>query len=345
VTRVYGLKQGKLAVVSFALQSFPQRSGQTKRFLIARTCEVFNHQADVALISVTPGAAGALDSNGGKQEKMRLKSKATALVALMVLTATPSVFDRMADLKDRAAERFRTEVLNVFWNLTTPETTSADAARQYSELLARAQQQQADTPRCEGTDEIASARITRATNSATRNQAPALDLEHRQPFAFDEPTNGHPAADAALARSQQPFGPDDAILKEREDVTLVARNFKDYPVFDEFSMPVEIDDAVAQFEFNQTEETAALPEARPAAYPAKPFPNAKRFTQRVVYTNFQVQLPEKLDGVLNNIITNTDALIKARDAAALPPKPKCRVRVLRLAPEAPRPLEKPAIIS
>jgi hypothetical protein len=276
---------------------------------------------------------------------MRLKSKATALVALLVLTATPRVFDRMADLKNRAADRFRNEVLNVFWNLTTPDAHSADAAKQYSELLARAQQQN-NTPLCDGPDEIASARITRATNSAARTPAPALDLEHRQPFDFDESSTEHPAAGVAIARSEKTFEPDDAAsLEEREDLTLVARNFRDYPVFDEFSAPVALDDSVAQFEFNQRDETAALPEARPTAYPARAFPNTKRFAQKFVYTNFQVQLPEKLDGMLNNIITNTDALNKLRDINTTPPKPRCRVRVLRLVPEAPRPLEKPAIIS
>lgn len=275
---------------------------------------------------------------------MRLKSKATALVALMVLTATPRVFDRMTDLKNRAADRFRTEVLNVFWNLTTPDAHSADAAKQYSELLARAQQ--SNTPLCDGPDEIASARIMRATNGTARTPAPALDLEHRQPFAFDEPTPEHPAADVAIARSEKPFEPDDAAsLKERGDLMLVARNFRDYPVFDEFSAPVALDDSVAQFELNQRDETAALPEARPAAYPGRAFQNTKRFAQKFVYTNFQVQLPEKLDGMLNNIITNTDALNKVRDINTTTPKPRCRVRVLRLAPEAPRPPEKPAIIS
>jgi hypothetical protein len=273
---------------------------------------------------------------------MRLKAKAITLVALIVLTATPRVFDRVAALKNRASERFRAELLNVFWNLTTPETENVDAARRYSELLARAEE--SGTQRCDGSDEqMRTARAAGATNRLTRSQAPADELEHPpQPFAFDGPT----PADVAMARSDKPLEPlDGASLSGREDIVLVARNFKDYPAFDEFAVPVVVDDAIARFELSQTDETVPLPEARPAAPPQRAFPNARRFTQKFVHTSFQVQLPENLDGMLSNVITNTDALIKARDAATAP-KPKCRVRVLRLAPEAPPPpLEKPALIS
>jgi hypothetical protein len=274
---------------------------------------------------------------------MRLKSKAVALVALMVLTATPRVFDQMAELKNRAAAKFRTELLNVFWSFTTPEAHSADAARQYSELLARAQEA---APRCDSSDEIRTPRVARAMSGPALSQAPANDLGHRQPFAFDEPTTAeHLSADVATARSEQPLAAErDASLNGREDVALVARNFRDYPVFDEFAAPVAIDDAVAQFELSRTDETSALPQIKPATYTQRAFPGTKRFMQKFVDTNVQFQLPENLGGLLNSVITNTDALIKGRDALA-PPKPKCRVRVLRLAPEAPRPLEKPAMIS
>jgi hypothetical protein len=271
---------------------------------------------------------------------MRLKSKSITLVALIVLTATPRVFDQLADLKNSVEARFRTELLNVFWGFTTPETKRDNAARQYSELLARAQE--ASTSRYNSSDEIRMARV-QGRSSLWRRVPPASDLGHRQPA--DEPSPENLTASVAAVHGEKFLEMNDAAsLDKRADIALIARNFRDYPAFDETSAPVVVEDAVAQYEWKQENETPALPDARPAAFPKKAFPNGQRFTQKFVRTNFQVQLPENLDGLLNNIITNSDALIKARDIP-VPAKPKCRVRVLRLAPDAPRPPDKPAIVS
>lgn len=68
--------------------------------------------------------------------------------------------------------------------------------------------------------------------------------------------------------------------------------------------------------------------------------------QKYVETNFQIRQPENLDKRLPNRGVNSDAFIKAHDAAA-PAKTKCRDSVVMpiAEEEAPRPLEQPVIIS
>jgi hypothetical protein len=127
-------------------------------------------------------------------------------------------------------------------------------------------------------------------------------------------------------------------------MVLLARNFSDYPLFDEAYGPIAIDDAVAQLEWRREADAPAPRDAAPASFPKRAMPRAERFTYKLVRTNLQIRVPENLDTTLENVIINSDALIKARDHFA-PAKPKCRVRVVPTPPDAPRPLEKPALIS
>lgn len=277
---------------------------------------------------------------------MRLKLKSITLVALIVLTATPRVFDQLADLKDMAAARFRNELLGVFRSFTTPETGRDDARRQYSELLARAQ---APAPLCDAADK--SRTTTRAaTNSLARwKMTSASELGHPQTFvAADFSPEHSPANVAVTARSEGLSENGEAAFRgKREDVVLVARNFMDYPLFDEFAGPVSFDDAVAQFEWrqegNDEGEAATLPATQAASSPKTPFPGAQRLTRKFVRTNVRIRLPENLDVTVDHLITNSDALIKMRENPA-PAKPKCRVPP-HPGMDAPRPPEKPAIIS
>jgi hypothetical protein len=278
---------------------------------------------------------------------MRLNSKSIVLVALIVLTATPRVFDQLAGLKNSVEERFKNELIGLFRSFTTPETERTDARQQYSELLARAQQAQA--PSCDSSNELRTAHASRALVNGVAGFMPrASALGHREDAATQDTSFDLLIADAAADKSENASALNGAASTEKqEDVLVVARNFSDYPLFDEAYGPVAIDDAaaVAQLEWRREDEEApAMPDVEPAAFPKKALPRAERFTRKFVWTNIQNRLPENLDMKLDTIILNTDALIRTRDHFA-PAKPKCRVRVVPAAPEAPRPVEKPAIIS
>jgi hypothetical protein len=284
---------------------------------------------------------------------MRLKSKSVTLVALLVMTAMPRALDQLSDLGNLAQERFRTELLNIFWSLTAPETHPA-RTKQYSELLARAA---SPAPRCNGSSENRTARPARTFSRSTAATQPAAALEYLQSWGTDEtPTDGRVAealaapvwreetsvaGEHATAAHQKSALPD-----KQETVVLVAENQKEHALFDEAALPVQVEDAIAQLEFNR-DETAATPRAR--AVPKRES-SRERFGQNFAPANFQIRLPENLgpllnDKFINNSFINSSTLIKVRDTLS-PAKPKCRVRVLRLAPETPRPPEdKPAIIS
>lgn len=276
---------------------------------------------------------------------MRLKSKYVTLVALIMLTATPRAFDQLADLKDFAQERFRVELRNIFWSFTTPDARRTDA-KQYSELLARMQQ---SAPACNGTDEIRAARAHRPTGGFARATPTAADLRHRQPFTVDESSAAENSiADVATEfdwDEESPATDETAAPASKQETALVARNFSDYPLFDEAYGPVQIDDAVAQLEWSREAETPALWRAKPGTPPKRESPDAQRFTQRFVQTNFQIRLPEKLDAVLSNTTINSDTFIRIY-TVPVPAKPKCRFPVAPVAPAAaPRPSEKPALVS
>ncbi|MBD0326448.1 MAG: hypothetical protein ICV68_08450, partial [Pyrinomonadaceae bacterium] len=259
---------------------------------------------------------------------------------LILLTATPRVFDQLAYLKNSAEERFRTELLGIFRSFTTPETERSDARQQYSELLARAQANAS----CDNSSEPMTARAARAMrHGVERSTAQAPALGHREASDMEDASADYLIAAASALQSEQPSAIDEAAPSDKQDdVLLVARNFSDYPLFDEHYGPIAIDDAViAQLEWKRDdEETPALPDE--AASPKKPLRRGARFTRKFVWTNFQTRLPENMK--LDNIIINTDALIKTRDHFS-PAKPKCPVRVAPAAPEAPSTVVKPAIIS
>ncbi len=269
---------------------------------------------------------------------MRLKSRYITLVALIILTATPRAFDQLADLKNLAQERFRVELLNIFWNFTTPDARRDDA-RRYSELLARAEA--ASAPACDDSIVIKAARANKNMSGLARSTTPAANLEHRRFIAVDEPSPDNLIADAGA-----PPDPNVEAFEAAEssqaatqgEVVLIARNFQDYPLFDETAGPARVEDAVARFKLSTDDE--------PPAPPKRDLGEAKRFAHKFVQTSFQIRLPENLDKMLNETMLNSDALIKAQQALA-PAKAKCRIRVLqpRVAPEAPRPLEKPPTIS
>lgn len=275
---------------------------------------------------------------------MRLKSKYITLVMLVMLTATPRAFDQLADLTNFAQEKFRTELLNIFWRFTPPESRRG-SARENSELLAR---MQANASACDGVDEIKAARMRGTANGVARSTATGIDLGHPQLPAFDESSPEHFIADASSQIDESEKLPDTRegaiALDKQEKVTLIARQFADYPVFDEFAAPVRVEDAVAQFEWSREGEAAATPVVKPAATAKNGLPAAQRLAWKFVQSHIQTRLPKNLDLKLNEIMVNTETLIKAQDALPAS-KPKCRVRVLRLAPEAPRPPDKPAIIS
>lgn len=276
---------------------------------------------------------------------MRLNSKSIALVALIVLTATPRVFDQLAHLKTAVEERFRTELLTLFRGFTTPETERSDARQQYSELLARVQ---ANASACDDTKKLLPARAAAAmARYGARSIPQANALGHSEAALAEDASPDGLIAEAANRQSQQPSASVEAAASdEQQDVPLVARNFSDYPLFDEHYGPVAIDAAVAQFEWKRDDEDAPAlqDEVEAAAFAKKTQPRAARFSRKFVWTNIQNRLPENLEMKLDNIIINTDALIKAREPLT-PAKPKCRVRVVTEAPEAPRPVEKPALIS
>lgn len=284
---------------------------------------------------------------------MRLKSKYITLVALIALTATPRALEQLSELKTRAQERFRTELLNVFWNFTTPETRPADA-RYNSELLAR--MQAAEATRCNGsTESRTTTRNAVARSSAWRATPPASDLGHRQPLiTSDMPVGDFIAAAIALpemdGESLEPVehtsaGNGMSAKRDRHEAfVFVARNQKRAASFDDATAPPQLDNAVAQYEWSRVDETAPVLAAQPASLLKRGLPNPARLVQKFVQTNFQIRLPENLERQLNESINN-ETFIKPQDALT-PAKAKCRVRVLRLTPEiAPRTLEKPALIS
>jgi hypothetical protein len=287
---------------------------------------------------------------------MRLKSKYATLAALIILTATPRALDQLTDLKNYAQERFRIELLNVFWGFTTPESERG-GARQNAEFLARTQ---AGAPACNSSDDINAARIARASGRAVRaTPQAALDSVHHQLTAVEQTVAGHSVAGhsiaaAALAPAARAeafhLSSRSARDEEQNESLVAARNFKDYPLFDETSVPVRIDAAVAQLAWSLEAEAPAPPRSvtmNSSLNKELPrgFPRAEAFVQKFVQANFQIQLPGNLDRKLNDIVINREALIKAREAAA-PAKTKCRVIVAPPEPEeAPRPLEKPVIIS
>ncbi|HEX8494610.1 MAG TPA: hypothetical protein VF658_17320 [Pyrinomonadaceae bacterium] len=273
---------------------------------------------------------------------MRLKSKYVTLVALVLLTATPRAFDQLANLKHAAQERFRAELLNIFWTFTTPESRRVDA-RQYSELLARMQASATD---CNSTNEIKATRGNR-TFSFARATPKAADLGHRQPLDVAEPSEDNFVADISTEAEQnwEFTEADDAAAADGQKAILIARNFTDYPIFDETYGPVRVDDQIAQLQWRREAEPSALPRAKPAAFPKRELPDTQRFARKFVETNIQIRLSENFDAVLNKTIINSNTLIKIH-AAPAPAKPKCRVTPAPVAPEeAPRPLEKPAVIS
>lgn len=268
---------------------------------------------------------------------MSLKSRYITLFALIILTATPRAFDQLTDLKNFAHERFRAELLNIFWSFTTPESRRGDA-RRYSELLARAEA--ASAPGCDDALEIKAARAHKNIKGIARWKTTTPNPEHQEFFAVDETSREWllTDADAGLDESVEPFEPkDSSAVVKGADVLLVARNFQDYPLFDETSGAVRIEDAVAQFKLSREDELPVLSKREPV--------DAQRSAQRFVQTSFQIRLPENLDKILDEKLINSDALIKVEQILA-PPKAKCRVRApLPVAPEAPRPLEKPPMIS
>lgn len=181
---------------------------------------------------------------------MRLKSKYATLAALILLTATPRALDQLTDLKNYAHERFRAELLHVFWGFTTPESERG-GARQNAEFLARTQ---AAAPACNDSTEINASRIARASVRARRATSPAVNLGHRQLAVVDEA-----ALEIAASSEELQLTGESARPNERDENVLVARNFKDYPLFDETFALVRVDSAVAQLELDGEDEAAPLP--------------------------------------------------------------------------------------
>lgn len=290
---------------------------------------------------------------------MRLKSKYATLVALIMLTATPRALDQLTDLKNHAQERFRAELLNIFWSFTTPESRR-ESARQNAEFLAR---MQAAAPNCSEAAAAARTPAARAVSRFARSNSNALELELRQPATYEwSATENHTAA--AQGNQAMEFIRTDGPPAQGSEVSAlsgqwvggqwqedlpVAGDVKDRAPFAEAATLPRLDGAIAQFDVEQEALTEALPAAaRPRPQPKREMAEAQRLAQRFVQTSFQIRLPENLERLLSDRGINSDTLIKVHDALA-PAKTKCRVRVLRVAPEAPaeapRPLEKPAIIS
>lgn len=282
---------------------------------------------------------------------MKLKSTYATLVALIVLTAMPHALDQLSDLKNFAQERFRTELLNIFWSFTTPETRSA--ANRDSTLLARTQ---TGASRCNGSNEVKQARAARVAGGVARALPFASALGHRQPLTADEP----PAPENQIANTgtvvdggekiletgeHVSFGQQKALrLDNQKSVALISSNLKSAAHFDEAFLPQQLDDAVSQLVLTQEDETAQPPADKQASLQKRALPNVQRFAQKFVQSNFQLQLPENLEKTLSDRAINTDTFIKAFDAL-MPVKAKCRVRVIRVAPEAPRMPDKPVTIS
>jgi hypothetical protein len=282
---------------------------------------------------------------------MRLKSKHVMLVALIVVTATPRAFDQLADLKNFAQERFRAELLSIFWSFTPPDTRRGE--RPNLELLARLQNgPQSSCDSSARTRTNTNARAMRAASGLARaSAAPALDLGHRPPLAADEPQAENLVASLTDPVEQTRKAAESAPLDKQENVVLIARNFKDYPLLDETAAPVAIDDAVAQFAWVQEDEaaqlqeneTAELPKAQPAAPPQKEMPGVRRFALKPVPVSFQFRMLQNLDEKVINVGNSSQTFIQT-PGGLVPAKVKCPVHV-RVAPSVPRVAEKPALIS
>jgi hypothetical protein len=291
---------------------------------------------------------------------MRLKSKYVVLVALIMLTATPRALDQLTDLKNQAQERFRAELLNIFWNFTTPESRR-DSARQNAEFLAR---MQAAAPVCPLAEAAASERAVRRLNRAARLSMNAPALEPRQPLTFAWSSDNHIAAAQANQASDFIMTDEEAapanqvsslsgewLSNKWQEVLPVAANLKGRAPFAEVATTPRIDEAIARFDVEREALAEPLPAPRPRMPSQRELTAARAFAQKFVQTNFQTrltetqtQLPETFELLLTDKASNSDVLIKAHEALS-PLKTRCRVRVIRIAPEAPRPLEKPAIIS
>ncbi|MDX6696261.1 MAG: hypothetical protein QOF02_3864 [Blastocatellia bacterium] len=290
---------------------------------------------------------------------MRLKSKYVVLVALITLTATPRALDQLTDLKNQAQDRFRAELLNIFWNFTTPESRR-DSARQNAEFLAR---MQAAAPVCPLAEAAARERVVRGLNRSARSNTNAVALKPRQPSTFEWSSDNHIAAAQANQASDFIMMDEQAapakvsslsgawLSNEWRQVLPVAANLKGRAPFAEVAKTPRIDEAIARLDVEREALAEALPAPRPRMSSPRELTAARAFAQKFVQTNFQtqlsnnqIQLPENFEILLTDKALNSDTLIKIHEALS-PAKTKCRVRVLRIAPEAPRPLEKPAIVS
>jgi hypothetical protein len=279
---------------------------------------------------------------------MRLKSKYVMLVALIMLTATPRALDQLTGLKNLAQARFRAELLNIFWNFTTPESRR-DSARQNAEFLARMQAAATICPEAEKAFRASAARVV---NRSARSIMNAPSLEPGQAFNYEWSSENHIAAmqtnpadeflntdkSASLARQVS------ALTDEQDEDLLVAGNVRGRAPFAEAAATPQIEDAIARLDLEQEAEVEARPVVSPRLPSRRELVGVQRLAQKFVQTSFQIRLPENFERLMADRTINSDALIKAHEAFA-PAKTKCRVRVMRVAPEAPRLLERPAIIS
>ncbi|HEY0385858.1 MAG TPA: hypothetical protein VGC64_07585, partial [Pyrinomonadaceae bacterium] len=152
----------------------------------------------------------------------------------------------------------------------------------------------------------------------------------------------HAAGEHATAAHQTSARPDkqDAAAQ----VVLVAENQQGHVLFDEAALPVRVEDAIAELDLNQDETTTAASKARAIPTP-KSEASRERSGQKFVQTNFQIWLPGNLSPLTSEKFVDSSTLIKVRDAFQQA-KPKCRVRLIRLAPpDAPPLADKPATIS
>ncbi|HEY0408286.1 MAG TPA: hypothetical protein VGC89_21290, partial [Pyrinomonadaceae bacterium] len=182
--------------------------------------------------------------------------------------------------------------------------------------------------------------------------APAL--EPRQPATDEWSSENHIATTQANQSSEfirtdelASVGNQASVMREQwQEVLPVSGNLKGRAPFAEAAALPRIDDALAQFDVEQTAEAEAVPAAatRTRLPLRQERASAPRLAQKFVQTNFQIHLSENLERLLSDRAINSDALIKAHEALS-PAKTKCRVRIFRIAPETPRPLEKPAIVS
>lgn len=261
---------------------------------------------------------------------MRLKSKYATFVALILLTATPHVFNQLNKLKEFAEERFRAELLNVFWGFTAPETRRP-SNHQYPESLAGSP---AAVARCNRQDEAGARRSLKAAARPTTApwSAQLMDSEHRQPSPAPSSAENLVASASAMTDEHLPVaGTDgDSEPRSRRDDSSVAHTFSMRALFTEPLPQARLEDAVARLEWVSDEEGRARPSANPL--PPSEWPGARpRLPQRLVRTSVQIHLPSGETIRPGALVIDSDRLTETLKAL-LPAK--CRVRVLPRAPES-----------